>query len=159
MLCWFLPYINMNQPQVFVYLLPLEPPTPLHPSRLSQSTRLSFLRYTAPFHQLDICVCAKSFQLCPTLRNPIDHSQPGSSVHGMLQARILEWVAMPSSRGSSRPRDQTGVSQVCVHWQAGSYLQGRNRDTDMGNGLGVTAQEGEGGTCSLNSSHSVFPPL
>ena len=38
---------------------------------------------------------------------PMDCSPPGSSVHGMLQARILEWVAMPSSRGSSQPRDQT----------------------------------------------------
>ena len=36
-----------------------------------------------------------------------DHSPPGASVHGILQARILEWVAMPSSRGSSRPRNQT----------------------------------------------------
>ena len=44
-------------------------------------------------------------QLC----NPIDCNPPGSSVHGILQARILEWVAMPSSRGSSRPRDQTQV--------------------------------------------------
>ena len=40
----------------------------------------------------------------------MDHSPPGSSVHGVLEARILEWVAMLSSRGSSRPRDQTRVS-------------------------------------------------
>ena len=45
----------------------------------------------------------------------MDCSLPASSVHGMLQARILEWVAMPSSRGSSRPRDGTHVSDVsCV---------------------------------------------
>ena len=42
---------------------------------------------------------------CLTLYNPTDYSPPGSSVHGILQARILEWVAMPSSRGSSQPRD------------------------------------------------------
>ena len=42
-------------------------------------------------------------QSCPTLCDPTDCSPPGSSVHGILQARILEWVAMPSSRGSSRP--------------------------------------------------------
>ena len=42
--------------------------------------------------------CAKSLQLCPTLCNPVDCSLPGSSVHGILHARILEWVAMPSSR-------------------------------------------------------------
>ena len=47
---------------------------------------------------------------CLTLPNPMDCSPPGSSVHGLLQARILEWVAMPSSRGSSRHRDGT---QVC----------------------------------------------
>ena len=47
-----------------------------------------------------------------TLCNPLDHSPPGSSVHGILQARILGWVAMPSSRGSSWPRDRTWVSYV-----------------------------------------------
>ena len=57
-----------------------------------------------------VCVCgagahAKSLQLCLTLCNPMDCRPPGSSVHGILQARTLEWVAMPSSRGSSRPRD------------------------------------------------------
>ena len=41
---------------------------------------------------------------------PMDCSLPGSSVHGIVQARILEWVSMPSSRGSSRPRDRTWVS-------------------------------------------------
>ena len=53
---------------------------------------------------------AKSLQSCPTLCSPLGCSLPGSSVHGILQARILEWVAMPSSRGSSRPRDRTRVS-------------------------------------------------
>ena len=48
----------------------------------------------------------------PTFCNPMNRSLPESSVHGILQARILEWVAMPSSRGSSRPRDQTRVSYV-----------------------------------------------
>ena len=47
------------------------------------------------------CVNGKSPQLCPTLCNPMDCSLPGSSVQGILQARILEWVAMPFSRGSS----------------------------------------------------------
>ena len=48
-------------------------------------------------------------QLCPTLR---PHRQPGSSVHGIFQARLLEWVAIPFSRGSSRPRDQIQVSCI-----------------------------------------------
>ena len=52
-------------------------------------------------------------QLCPTPCDPMAHSPPGSSVHGTLQARILEWVAMPSScRGSSQPRDWTQVSST-----------------------------------------------
>ena len=46
-------------------------------------------------------------QLCPTLCDPMGCSPPGSSVHGILYARILEWVAMPYSRGSFQPRDQT----------------------------------------------------
>ena len=44
---------------------------------------------------------AKSLQSCPTLCDPLDGRAPGSSVPGILQARTLEWVAMPSSRGSS----------------------------------------------------------
>ena len=51
-------------------------------------------------------------QLCPTFCDPMDYSLPGSSVRGILQARILEWVAIPYSRGSSRPRDQTWVSGI-----------------------------------------------
>ena len=49
----------------------------------------------------------------------MDCSLPGSSVHGILQARLLEWVAMPSSRGSSQPRDRT-ESLCLLHWRAGS---------------------------------------
>ena len=49
-------------------------------------------------------------QMCPTLCDPMDCNPPSSSVHGILQARILEWVAFPFSRGSSQPRDQTEVS-------------------------------------------------
>ena len=59
-----------------------------------------------------VCVCAKLFQFCLTLCNPMDHRPPGSSSHGILQARILGWVAMRSSRGSSRPRDRTHISYV-----------------------------------------------
>ena len=51
-------------------------------------------------------------QSCPTLCDPADCSPPGSSVHGIFQARILEWVAVSSSRGSSQPRDQTCVSCI-----------------------------------------------
>ena len=49
-------------------------------------------------------------QLCPTLCYPMDCSPPASSVHGVLQARMLEWATIPFSRGTSRPRDQTWLS-------------------------------------------------
>ena len=51
-------------------------------------------------------------QECLTLSDPMDYSPPGSSVLGILQARTLEWAAMPFPRGSSRPRDQTQVSCI-----------------------------------------------
>ena len=59
-----------------------------------------------------VCVYTRSLQKCPTLCNLMNHSPPSSSVHGILQARILEWVAIPFSRGSSRPRGQTQVSHI-----------------------------------------------
>ena len=65
-------------------------------------------------------VCALSLQLYSTLCDPMDCSPPGSSVLGILQARILEWVAMPSSRGSSLPGDRTHISGL-LHWQVGFY--------------------------------------
>ena len=52
----------------------------------------------------------KVAQSCLTLCDPMDCNLPGSSVHGILQARILEWVAVPFSRGSSQPRDPTQIS-------------------------------------------------
>ena len=59
-----------------------------------------------------LCMCAKSLQSCPALCDPVDCSLPGSSVHGILQARILKWVDMPSSSGSSPSRNQTHVSCI-----------------------------------------------
>ena len=86
-----------------------------------------------PFCSWDSCVCvhAKSLHLCPTLCHPMDCSLPGVSFHGIIQARILEWVARTSSRESSPPRDQTHVSYVsCIGmwvlpgkpWDSHSYL-------------------------------------
>ena len=60
-----------------------------------------------------VCVCVQSLQSCPTLCDPMDCSPPGSSVLGILQARIIEWVATPSSRGFAWPRDQNHVSCIC----------------------------------------------
>ena len=50
-----------------------------------------------------VCLRARSFQSCLTLCNPVDYSPLGSSLHGILQARLLEWVAMPSSRDLPNP--------------------------------------------------------
>ena len=54
----------------------------------------------------------KVTQLCPTLCAPVDCSLPDSSIHGIFQTRILEWVAISFPRGSSHPRDQTHVSYI-----------------------------------------------
>jgi len=62
------------------------------------------------FYCLSVSVLAT--QSCLILCNPMDYSLPGSFVHGILQTRILEWVTIPFSRGSSRPRDWTWVSCI-----------------------------------------------
>ena len=76
-----------------------------------------------------ICVCSAA-QLHPTLCDPINCSLLGSSVHGILQTRILEWVSISSSRGSSRHRDQTSIScdpcigrQILNHCATYAYHQ------------------------------------
>ena len=72
------------------------------------------------FYQLHACMCAQSLQLCPTLCDPVYCGLPGSSVHEIFQARILEWVAMPSPRGSSRLRDRTHIS--CVSFTVSGFF-------------------------------------
>jgi len=67
-----------------------------------------------------VCSVAKS---CQTFCDPMDCSPPGSSVHGVLQAKILDWVATSFSRGSFQPRDQNHVSCVSgIGWQAFFFL-------------------------------------
>ena len=61
---------------------------------------------------LSLCVCVLVTQLCSTLCDPMDYSPAGYSVHGILQARILEWVTIPFFKRSSRPRDLTWVSCI-----------------------------------------------
>ena len=78
-------------------------------------------------------------QLCPTLCDPMDYSLPDSSVHGTLQARILEWVSgswqIPFSRGSSWSRDWTQVScigrQILYHWATWDLDLGRTIKTQF----------------------------
>ena len=74
-------------------------------------------------------------QLCPILCNPMDYSPPGSSVHGILQARILEWVAILFSRGSSWLRDPTQVYHI-----AGRFFT-----------IGATREAGWGEVKTLNT--------
>ena len=59
-----------------------------------------------------LCMHAKWLLLCPTLCDPMDYTLPASSVYGILQVGILEWVAMPPSKGSSPHRDRIHVSCI-----------------------------------------------
>ena len=83
---------------------------------LSRCISISYLHYQS--HQftflnfVSVCMCVLFSQSCLTLCGPLDCSPTCSSVHGILQARILEWVAISFSRGSSWPRDQTWVSCI-----------------------------------------------
>ena len=79
------------------------------------------------------CMHGKSLQSCLTLCDSMDCSPPGSSVHGIFQARILEWVAISFSRGSSWPRDWNHISCIgrrilyhCATWEAQEeHVKGR----------------------------------
>ena len=66
------------------------------------------------------CCCLVT-KLCSTLCDLMDYSLPGSSVHGISLARILEWIAMSPSRGSSQPKDQTRVSCIVFNCTAGFF--------------------------------------
>ena len=92
-----------------------EPSTTLHSTPGSDYQEIVMTWYGTYLLICMCCVCAQSLQLYPTLCNHIECSLPGSSVHGILPARLLEWVAMPSSRGSFQPRNQTHVSGIsCI---------------------------------------------
>ena len=78
---------------------------------LNYNSRSSIL-YVAENVIFQLCLCVLPLQLYLTLCDPMNYGPPGSSVHGILQARTLEWLAMPSSRGSSQLRNQTHVSCI-----------------------------------------------
>ena len=83
----------------------------------SRKDRVYINKYSPFLHEVCIHVCMLShFYHVLSLCSPTDCSPPGSSVHGILQARMLEWVAVPS-RGSSQTRDKT-----CISWIAGRFL-------------------------------------
>ena len=88
---------------------------------------------------------SEAAQSCPTLCNPMDCSLPGSSIHGILQARILEWVAIPFSRGSSPPRDRTQVS--CNHL--------RHQRSPKGTRMGLESMHAENNGVVHHQKHSA----
>ena len=101
-------------------------------SNFRNNTAVSMSKYSWTAERWENCCCNDVFvcaQLCSTLFDPKDCGPPGSSsVHGIFQARILKWVAISFSRGSSLPRDRTQVSLVscigrqllyhCATWEA-----------------------------------------
>ena len=82
----------------------------LNPSLLRCRWILCPLSHWRDSHGYHECVHAKAFQLCPTLCNFMDCSPPSSSIHGIFQTRILEWVAISHSRGPSPSREGTCIS-------------------------------------------------
>ena len=107
-------------------------------SQLSEWNLLCFIplqgnhMHTPPKHKINLiaadfpllCEPAKLLQSCPNLCNPMDSNPPGSSVHGILQARILGWGALPSSRGSSQPRGGTASLNISSIGRRVLYLVG-----------------------------------
>ena len=68
--------------------------------------------YNFPHYFLPKVKRSEVTQLCPTLRDPVDANLPGSTVHGIFQARTLEWAAISFSKGSSQPRDRNWISCI-----------------------------------------------
>ena len=92
----------------------IEPTSPVSPVLQADSLPLNHWGSPTKARQRSQIPEVKVSPSCPTLCDPMDCSQPGSSVQGILQARILEWVAIPFSRGSSQPRDGTQVSNTAA---------------------------------------------
>ena len=112
--------------RIFTMNFPLEKP----PGLVLFSTESKFLMFSG----------AQVLQLGPTFCDPMDCSPLGSSISGILQARILEWIAVPSSRGSSRPRDGSWVSCTA----GGFFTVWATREAPCSLGTCQTVQRGEG---------------
>ena len=99
-------------------------------------------------------MCAKLLQSYLYLCDPMDCSLPGFSVHGILQARILKWVAMPSSRASSRPRDQTHIAYVsCIAGRFFTTEPHRKPQTKIANNYWAFLWR----SCARHFIWSIFP--
>ena len=100
-------------------------------------------------------VRATSLQSCPTLCSPTDCNPPGSSIQGVLQARILGWVATAASRGSSRPRDQMHPGISCTgRWVLHHYCTRGPSPKSHGRGLVVLQPASE-----ICCQKALAPPL
>ena len=104
---FYVSYLSLQHP------LGSHPPLPL-PIGYSTPVGLTSLLFLALGNLIIPCLCSLLLSCfsCARLWDPMDYSLPGCSVHGILQSRILEWVAMSFCRGFSRPRDQTHISCV-----------------------------------------------
>ena len=110
-------FISLTSMPITRQLYLYQHPQQWEKARLYIKTMMNFPNQQDHVH--NSCVHAKLLQLCPILSDSIDCSLPGSCVHGIFQARILEWVAIPFSRGSCWPKDWTSVSYMLL-WQVGS---------------------------------------
>ena len=100
---------------------------------------------------------SKVAQSCPSLWHPTVCSLPGSSVHGIFLARVLEWVAISFSRGSSRPRDRTRVSSIADRrFTVGATREAQNHILsiycELGNLLNTTST-----ICSISWNNLIIP--
>ena len=93
---------------------PFQPPSPPSPQSFNLSQHQGIFQWVGSSHQVAkehrAVLSAKLFQSCLTLCRSMDYSLQSSSVHGILRARILEWVVISFSRRSSQPRDRASVS-------------------------------------------------
>ena len=104
---------NAAMPILGFGLGPPHLPLPDNHSSLDSHSTLQFARlFDISFDLSLLALLSEIAQSCLTLCDPMDCSPPGSSIHGISKARVLEWVAISFSRGSSQPRDRTWMSHI-----------------------------------------------
>ena len=115
----------------------------LHPVSIPSPQNLSIIKWWW-FYQQNAWVCAKSLQSCPTLCDPMNYRPPDSSVHGILQARILEWVVMPSFQSISPIQRSKALTSLAVAgrffttsatWEALFYHQNKMSQLEAASGI------------------------